>query len=140
MPAACTGIFTLRPSFGRFTTQRCRSGLAGQEAVQSVNGPMGKTLEDITMYSKAIVDAKPWLVDPKMLPIPWRIQEPKKKLKIAVLWNDGICAPTPPVTRALQETAEKLKKAGHEIIDWDPKLHPTALTLLVRSTLMKPGS
>lgn len=134
IPAACTGIFTLRPSFGRFTTQRCRSGLAGQEAVQSVNGPMAKTLEDITMYSKAIVDAKPWLVDPKMLPIPWRQAELKQKLKIAVLWNDNICMPTPPVTRALKETAEKLKKAGHEVVDWDPKLHAIALRLLVRSS------
>ena len=127
-----TGIFTLRPSAGRFPTQRCRSGLAGQEAVQSVNGPMARTLEDITMYSKAIIDAQPWLVDPKMLPIPWRSSESKSKLKIAVLWNDGICQPTPPVTRALKETSEKLKKAGHEIIEWDPKLHSTALKLLVR--------
>ncbi|CAO2657878.1 Nn.00g071380.m01.CDS01 [Neocucurbitaria sp. VM-36] len=132
IPAACTGIFTLRPSFGRFTTQRCRSGLAGQEAVQSVNGPMAKTLEDMIIYSKAVVDAKPWLVDPKMLPIPWRQVELKKKLKIAVLWNDGVCMPTPPVTRALKETVEKLKKAGHEIVDWDPKLHSTALELLGR--------
>lgn len=132
IPAACTGIFTLRPSAGRFTTQRCRSGLAGQEAVQSVNGPMGKTLEDITMYSKAVIDAKPWLVDPKMLPIPWRPAETKSKLKIAVLWNDGICHPTPPVQRALRTTVEKLKAAGHEIVDWDPKLHPTALDHLGR--------
>lgn len=98
-----------------------------------MNGPMAKTLEDITMYSKAIVDAKPWLVDPKMLPIPWRQVELKKKLKIAVLWNDGLCLPTPPVTRALTETAEKLKKAGHDIVVWDPKLHKTALELLVSS-------
>ncbi|EDU47440.1 GatA Asp-tRNAAsn Glu-tRNAGln amidotransferase A subunit [Pyrenophora tritici-repentis] len=132
IPAACTGIFTLRPSFGRFTTQRCRSGLAGQEAVQSVNGPMGKTLEDITMYSKAIVDAQPWKVDPKMLPIPWRPAELPKKLRIAVLWSDGICLPTPPVTRALKETVEKLKKAGHDVVEWDPKLHATALQLLGR--------
>lgn len=131
IPAACTGIFTLRPSFGRFTTQRCRSGLAGQEAVQSVNGPMGKSLQDITMYSKAIVDAEPWKLDPKMLPIPWRSVDVPGRLKIAVLWNDGVCLPTPPVTRALKETTEKLKKAGHEVLDWNPILHGTALTLLV---------
>jgi amidase len=132
IPAACTGIFTLRPSAGRFPTQRCRSGLAGQEAVQSVNGPMGKTLEDIILYSKAIIDAQPWKVDPKMVPIPWRSVEPPKKLKIAVLWNDGICTPTPPVTRALEQTLEKLKSAGHGVVEWDPKLHSTALELLVR--------
>jgi len=131
IPAACTGIFTLRPSHGRFTTQRCRSGLAGQEAVKSVNGPMAKTLEDITMYSKAVIDAKPWLVDPTMLPIPWQPVEPKQKLKIAVMWNDGICQPTPPVARALKETVQKLKIAGHEVIDWDPKeFHLKALRIL----------
>lgn len=133
IPAACTGIFTLRPSHGRFTTQRCRSGLAGQEAVKSVNGPMARTLEDITMYSKAIIDAKPWLLDPTMLPIPWQPMEQKQKLKIAVMWNDGICTPTPPVRRALKETVQKLQNAGHELIDWDPThLHLKALELLVR--------
>jgi amidase len=97
-----------------------------------VNGPMAKTLEDITMYSKAVVNAQPWLMDPKMLPIPWRQVEPTTKLKIAVLWNDGICQPTPPVARALKETAEHLKKAGHKLVDWDPKLHYEALNLLGR--------
>jgi amidase len=100
---------------------------------------MAKTLEDITMYSKAIVDAQPWKSDPKMLPIPWRSVDVPNKLKIAVLWNDGVCLPTPPVTRALKETTEKLKKDGHEITNWDPKLHPTALELLVRAFLRTPG-
>jgi amidase len=93
---------------------------------------MGKTLEDITLYTKTIVDAQPWLTDPKMLPIPWRQAEPKQKLKIAVLYNDGICLPTPPVTRALKETVESLKRAGHEVVEWDPKLHSEALELLGR--------
>jgi len=132
IPAACTGIFTLRPSFGRFSTQHCRSGLAGQEAVTSVNGPMAKSLEDITFYCKAVVNSQAWLVDPKVLPIPWRPAEPKRKLKIAILWDDGIVVPTPPVTRALKETVEKLKVAGHDIVGkWDPVLHPKAVELLV---------
>ena len=93
---------------------------------------MGKTLQDITMYSKAIVDAECWKLDPKMLPIPWRHIDPPQKLKIAVLYNDGICLPTPPVTRALQETAVKLKKAGHEVLVWNPRLHAKAIELLGR--------
>ncbi|KAF2677776.1 amidase [Lentithecium fluviatile CBS 122367] len=132
IPAACTGIFTLRPSFGRFTTQRCRSGLAGQEAVMSVNGPMARTLEDISLFAKTIVDSEPWQADPKVLPIPWRAVPRKNKLKIAILWNDGMVIPTPPVTRALKDTVQKLKKAGHEIIEWDPVLHPQLLDILGR--------
>jgi amidase len=92
---------------------------------------MANTLEDITMYSKVVVDAQPWKLDPKMLPIPWRAVASPKKLKIAVLWSDGVCMPTPPVTRALKETVEKLKKSDHELVEWDPKLHSKALELLV---------
>lgn len=101
----------------------------------SVNGPMAKSLEDITFYSKAIVDAQPWLHDPKCLPIPWRPAELPGKLRIAVLWNDGIVRPTPPVTRALEETVEKLRAAGHEIVgSWNPAEHPKALEILVSCT------
>lgn len=131
IPAACTGIFTLRPSFGRFTTQRCRSGLAGQEAVMSVNGPMAKTLGDLSLFAKTVVDSEPWQQDPKVLPIPWRPVSLKNKLKIAVLWNDSMVIPTPPVTRALNHTVQKLQEAGHEIVEWDPNLHPKLLGVLV---------
>ncbi|CAN8102461.1 unnamed protein product [Discula destructiva] len=130
IPAACTGIFTLRPSFGRFPTLKCRSGMSGQEAIQSVNGPLARTIDDIELEAKTVVDAQPWLHDPRMLPIPWRSVELPKKLKIAVLWNDGMVMPTPPVARALKTTVEKLKAAGHELVDWDPKDQGQGLRLL----------
>ncbi|RMJ26607.1 Acetamidase [Aspergillus sp. HF37] len=132
IPAACTGTFTLRPSAGRFPHCRARSGLTGQEAVMSVNGPMAKTLKEIALYSKAIIDQQPWYQDPKCLPIPWRAVEPKKHLKLAVLWHDGIVTPTPPVARALRETVQRLRAAGHEIVEWDPEEHKQILTLLRR--------
>ncbi|KAI9375110.1 amidase signature domain-containing protein [Aspergillus egyptiacus] len=132
IPAACTGIFTIRPSSGRFPNFMTRSGLAGQEAVMSVNGPMAPTLEEIILYSKTVIGQEPWMRDPKCLPIPWRSIEPKKTLRIAVLWNDGLCTPTPPVSRALRETVERLEAAGHEITTWAPLEHKDLLTTLSR--------
>jgi amidase len=109
--------------------------MAGQEAVASVNGPLARTLADVTLYSQLMIDAEPWLMDPKCLPIPWRDVDVPKKLKIGVLWNDGIVTPTPPVQRALAFTVDKLRKAGHELVSWDNKGHLEAVMLLVRNFL-----
>jgi amidase len=132
IPAACTGIFSLRPSFGRFPVRDCRSGMAGQEAVNAVNGPLARTIHDIELYSKTVVDAKPWLQDAKCLPIPWRATELPSKLKIAVMWHDDMVLPTPPVARALRETADKLKSAGHDVVEWDPVDQKAGLQLIGR--------
>src|ERR1700761_3541711 len=77
IPAACTGIFTLRPSYGRFPHFDARSGLAGQESIGSVHGPMARSVADLRLFTENVANAEPWLKDPKCLPIPWRTVELK---------------------------------------------------------------
>jgi amidase len=38
IPSSFTNLYGLRPTFGRFPTYGAKSALAGQEAVNSVNG------------------------------------------------------------------------------------------------------
>lgn len=132
IPAACTGIFTIRPSFGRFPVRGCRSGMPGQEAVLAVNGPMARTLSDVVFYSKTVVDSQPWLRDPKCLPVPWRAVELPERLRIGVMWHDAVVRPTPPVRRALQDAVDKLRAAGHDVVDWDPVDQNEGVELLMR--------
>lgn len=101
---------------------------------------MARSLADLTLFASTVVNSSPWLQDPKMLPIPWRTIESKKRLKIGVLWHDGIVMPTPPVQRALRNTVEKLQAKGHEIVDWDPKYHAEASDLLTRFFLADGGA
>jgi amidase len=114
--------------------------MPGQEAVQSVNGPLARTIHDVEMYSRSVVNGQPWIRDPKCLPIPWRPVELPSKLKIAVLWHDGMVRPTPPVERALRDTVQKLQAAGHEIVDWDPIDQKQGLSLLARMFVADGGT
>ena len=95
--------------------------MPGQEAIVSVQGPLARTLDDVVLYSKSIIDAEPWFKDPKLYPIPWREVELPQKLKFAVIWDDGFVRVTPPVRRALETTVSKLRNWGHEVVEWDNK-------------------
>ncbi|OAA58738.1 acetamidase [Cordyceps fumosorosea ARSEF 2679] len=132
IPAACTGLFTLRPSAGRFPVRDCRSGMPGQEGVLSVNGPMARTLPDITLYSRVVVSSRPWLLDAKCLPLPWQHPPPAlpAKLRVGVMWDDTLVLPTPPVTRALHQTVARLRGAGHEVVGWRPTDMLRGLTMI----------
>ena len=130
IPAACTGIYTLRPSYGRFPHFDARSGLAGQESIGSVHGPMARSMKDLRLFTDNVANAGPWLKDPKCIPMPWRSVELKQKPKIGVLWNNGMVTPTPPVKRALKTVVDKLKSKGYEIVDWAPDGHAEAMDLM----------
>lgn len=132
IPAACTGLWTIRASGYRLPSSDFRPGLAGQETIPSVQGPLAHSLEDVQLYLKAVIDSQPWLHDPKVIPLAWRTVDIPKKLKIGVIWDDGYVRPTPPIARALKETVEKLKKAGHEVVEWDNRSIMRVYGLLAR--------
>ena len=91
---------------------------------------MAPNLSSIELVGSVVCKSQPWMLDPKCIPIPWRKIEKKEKLKLAVMWDDGMVRPTPPVRRALKETAEKLRKAGHEVVDWEPTGHEELNSIL----------
>lgn len=88
---------------------------------------------------RSVVSQKPWLLEPWVLPIPWLNESAASpspspmKLKVAVMWDDGVVTPHPPVKRALQEIVQKLKQdSSIEVLDWTPWDHEYAWDLTVR--------
>ena len=113
--------------------------MLGAEHIVPVIGPLSTSLAGIKLFMKTLIDAKPWLTESSLLPIPWRDNQSylradgksKPRLKVGVLWDDGIVKPHPPVTRALKETVEKLRKVeGVEIVDWKPYKHDEAWNII----------
>ena len=87
---------------------------------------------------KTVLAYKPWVQDPTLIPLPWREENLNlspagdKKLKIGILWSDGIVKPHPPVQRGLKEMANKLANVtGIEVVDWTPYKHDLAWEMIV---------
>jgi Asp-tRNA(Asn)/Glu-tRNA(Gln) amidotransferase A subunit family amidase len=111
--------------------------MLAQEHVIPVIGPLSTSLEGIKMFMETIIGAKPWLRMPSLLPFPWKDEEELqfmegKTLKVAILWDDGVVKPHPPVLRALKKMAEGLKGIeGVEVVDWKPLKHDHAWEIIV---------
>lgn len=122
-PASFSGCIGLRPTSKRVALGGCVSAGAGQESVPAVQGPMTRSVDDIDLWMDVYInEGKPWELDCNTLPMPWRkVAAPKpESLTIAVMYDDGLVKPTPPIQRGLKETVEKLKAAGVKIVEFKP--------------------
>ncbi|KAL8964845.1 MAG: hypothetical protein Q9197_006783, partial [Variospora fuerteventurae] len=136
-PAANCGLYGLRPTSYRIPVDGWSGTMQGEEHIVAVMGPLSTSLEGVKLFMKTVLSAKPWLIEPSCVPIPWRDQDSQltvaqnKKLRIAVLWSDGIVKPHPPITRALTEVVTKLRDIpAIEISAWEPHKHDEAWEII----------
>ncbi|KAG7098972.1 hypothetical protein E1B28_000859 [Marasmius oreades] len=139
IPSAFCGIYGLRPSTGRIPYSGCANSIEGQDSLLSVLGPMSNSIAGLRLFMKTVVNAKPWTKDPLGACKRWSEEEYQladhgggKQLCFAVLWDDGIVAPHPPILRGLEMTKEALIRAGHKVIDWVPLKHEEICECAVR--------
>ncbi|EER43937.1 acetamidase-A [Histoplasma capsulatum var. duboisii H88] len=140
IPAALQGLYGLLPSVGRIPWEK--SSMTQNYIVQPVAGPISHTLGNIETFMKAVSSSCPWKTDPRALPIPWReelAKPPTGPLRIAFIFDDGVVKPQPPISRALRETAARLKAAGHEVIEWDASSHDEGINLWLKAVLADGG-
>ena len=131
VPAAACGIFGLKPTAFRVPTTGNGSIAAGADYVQSVIGPLSRTLEGIELFMQAVLDAEPWRLEPALTPLPWRTVDVRptqaRPLRLGIMWHDGVVLPHPPITRALTELVERVRKMEHtEIVHFRAYKHDEA--------------
>lgn len=130
-PAANNGVWGFRPSSYRLPNAGAHAPGLGEEQIIPVIGPLSTSLAGLNIFMKTLIDQKPWLRHPALVPLKWNTTEShlvqmhgQKKLKVAIMWHDGVVRPHPPIRRALTEMAGKLKKTpGIEVVDWSPHKH-----------------
>lgn len=111
-PAAFANLYGLRPTTKRFSGLYSVSGGKGQESVIGTMGPLARSTSELNAFMHHYVNyGKPWLLDPSCVPLPWN-NSPQlpAKVRVGVLFSDGVVTPFPAVTRTMHEVAENLQK------------------------------
>lgn len=102
----------VKPSVGRYSGAGVVVPWPGCDSIQGTLGPFGRSLRDIDMLQRAYSHSKPWHDDPSLLPYPVSISEARpldRPLRVAVMANDGVVNPLPPVQLVLEDVTKKLK-------------------------------
>lgn len=119
-PAAYCGLYALKPTCFRFAYTGMLFPSPSQISIAGCPGPIAKSMADVKMMSKFLVDSSPWESDPNVVPLPWRSQDScpsTDKLTVGVIKFDGAVMPHPPVLRAIDLVAKRLRLDGHEVVD-----------------------
>ncbi|RMZ91982.1 hypothetical protein DV736_g791, partial [Chaetothyriales sp. CBS 134916] len=134
IPAHINGLWGFKPTSSRLPYQGVPVSTEGQEHVPSAIGPMARSLSSLTTIMKCVLDGKPWVLDPKVTPIPWRQEAfhaaQSQSLTIGILLDDGVVKVHPPIERVLKELDAKIKAAGHEVVNWDPSGHKECIEIM----------
>ncbi|KAF8577001.1 general amidase [Ramaria rubella] len=130
VPSAFCGLYGLRPSNRRIPYRDAKGTMEGQESITSSMGPISSSLAGVKLFTKCIIDARPWKKDPCVLRMPWSESGYEladhghgSQLCFGLLWDDGYTVPHPPIRRALEITMKAVLKAGHKVIRWEPHKH-----------------
>ncbi|SPJ76045.1 related to general amidase [Fusarium torulosum] len=121
-PAGFCGIYGFKTTSYLFPQKGfLPGGFAAELNVLCSAGPMATSLRDIDLLMSIISNSRPWLKDPRLVPIPWTgVSTEKKSLKIGIMMNDGVITPQPPVTRALHWAVSVLCAKGFDIKPFQP--------------------
>jgi amidase len=132
IPAACCGLFGLKPQRGRVSLMPRPEqwhGLAGL-------GCLTRTVLDTALFLDVAAGGTPGDADappPLQGPLTGAALEKPGKLRVAVSTRPFTAArPGEEVRRAVWETAEVLRSLGHEVRRRDPDYGPVATVLLPR--------
>ncbi|KAL6301007.1 general amidase [Sparassis latifolia] len=130
IPSAFCNLYGLRPSYERFPYCNTLNAAEGQESISSVLGPMANSLAAVKIFAKAIIDARPWRKDPLAVRKEWSEREYALaehgngvNMCFAIMWDNLVVKPHPPLRRAMEMVKKALEAAGHTVIDWEPHRH-----------------
>jgi len=134
-PAACCGIYSMKPTIGRHLSNLDATPTAGPDParMEAIAGFMAATPDILeycwrTYYNLEGQDDATRF-DPLIAPVRFNEEQLNKKVKVGFFYSEGLYQPLPAVKRAVQEAVQTLTAAGYESVEFAPPNIEKVLTL-----------
>ncbi|KAM3087344.1 hypothetical protein ACMFMG_001441 [Clarireedia jacksonii] len=126
VPAAFCGVYGIKPSSNRFSYRGVANTNPGQTLIPSVVGFLSNSISGLEIVMSALFPRAPSYRGPQES-LSWNgsqcivssntVSGPveRGRLKLGVMWCDGMVEPHPPVRRGLQMVVDALRNAGNEV-------------------------
>lgn len=127
IPAMCNGLYGIKPSAQRVPYIGQENGTekgSSKIGLPASAGPIASSLRDCELLLKVVADAKPWEQDPTVVHGEWENLgrfEGRKPL-FGVMRTDHLITPLPPIQKVLEETVQKLRGSGYEVVEMETSL------------------
>ncbi|RKP06225.1 amidase signature domain-containing protein [Thamnocephalis sphaerospora] len=118
IPAQFNGIYSLKPTDDRLPALGNHMPSDGVELLRTTCGPMARDVGALELFMRAIIDQEPWRIDPNCVPVPWKRVSAPKQMRIAYYVDLDNVALAPVCRRAMTETLDALRAAGHELVEF----------------------
>ena len=123
-PAHYCGVYGLKPTSRRFSALGFRKSAPGQENIVGCAGPMGRSVDDLAAVARlwlqtAAVEAADPMATP-VLPFREEVYANRRPMRIGFYTSDAFMGASPACARAVDEACAALRRAGHEVVAWEP--------------------
>ncbi|KJK92494.1 hypothetical protein H633G_03630 [Metarhizium anisopliae BRIP 53284] len=120
VPALCCGTYGFRPTASRIPYSG-QLGCADEGLAQILPcaGPLANDMKALSLFVKAVLQAKPASYDASALDVNWRDVQGQfgRKLRFGLLPEDSTYPLHPPVRRTVAEASRLLQASGHEVVE-----------------------
>lgn len=137
-PSGKVGIYGFKPtSYTLPMRDFINGGFVAELNILCSTGPMCHSLRDMDLFMREVLGHKPYLNDPRVVPIPWTglqtsvTASPQTRLKVGIMMHDGVIQPQPPVYRALEWAKERLQASSSvELKPYSPYKSAEAIKMI----------
>lgn len=114
-PGTFNGLYAIRPTAERTAKRGMGTAAPGQISIKVSCGPNCHSIADLKLATEVLLTHHGLAFEPTAVRLPWKdISTKTGKMSFGLMATDACVTPQPPIARALNDTAAKLREAGHE--------------------------